>query len=315
MNKLRFALQSLSIVILLLVAASAAQAQATRTWVSGVGDDANPCSRTAPCKTFAGAISKTAAGGEISVLDPGGYGAVTITKSITIDGGTGAGWGSILASGTNGVIVNDSLTATPNTIVVRLRNLSINGSGTTLGTNGIRFLSGKALHVENVTIFNFSTTGIDFRPAAAASDLYVTDTSVRNCGGTTGAGIFLQSTAGISGATLTRVQLERNAFGIDARDNMRASVTSSVISGQTVTGVRTTTAGGAVQINLVNSMVSHNSTAGVDAGASTTVRLLGSHIINNSTGLQGAGTIVSSGDNVVTGNGTNGAPNSVIGKV
>ena len=64
--------------------ASSAHAQATRTWVSGVGDDANPCSRTAPCKTFAGAISKTAAHGEISVLDPGPYGAVTITKSITL---------------------------------------------------------------------------------------------------------------------------------------------------------------------------------------------------------------------------------------
>ncbi|MCU0340213.1 MAG: hypothetical protein MUE30_10020, partial [Spirosomaceae bacterium] len=73
-------------------------------WVSGVGDDANPCSRTAPCKTFAGAISKTAAGGEISVLDPGGFGAVTITKSITLNGdGTLAG---ILASGTNGIVIN-----------------------------------------------------------------------------------------------------------------------------------------------------------------------------------------------------------------
>ena len=68
--------------------AAPASAQATRTWISGVGDDANPCSRTAPCKTFAGAISKTAEGGEINALDPGGYGAVTITKSITIDGGS-----------------------------------------------------------------------------------------------------------------------------------------------------------------------------------------------------------------------------------
>src|SRR5437763_12114413 len=80
--------------------------QATRTWVSGVGDDANPGSRTAPCKTFAGAISKTDVGGEISVIDPGGFGAVTITKSVTTDGGTGSGWASILASGTNGVIIN-----------------------------------------------------------------------------------------------------------------------------------------------------------------------------------------------------------------
>src|SRR5204863_5926892 len=95
-------------------AAAPAHAQATRTWVSGVGDDVNPCSRTAPCKTFAGAISKTAAGGEINCLDPGGFGTVTITKSMTIDC-TGT-FGSILAAGTNGVNVNDLATATPNPI-------------------------------------------------------------------------------------------------------------------------------------------------------------------------------------------------------
>src|SRR6202008_3870633 len=84
--------------------ATPASAQATRTWISGVGDDVNPCSRTAPCKTFAGAISKTAPGGEIDVLDPGGFGAVTITKSITLDGGGGI-VGSILFSGVNGVLI------------------------------------------------------------------------------------------------------------------------------------------------------------------------------------------------------------------
>src|ERR671938_462835 len=86
-----------------LLAATAANAQATRTWVSGVGDDVNPCSRTAPCKTFAGAISKTAIAGEIDALDDGGYGAVTITKSITIDGG--GHLASVLASGTTGINV------------------------------------------------------------------------------------------------------------------------------------------------------------------------------------------------------------------
>ena len=108
-------------ILLILLCSSAAQAQATRTWVSGVGDDANPCSRTAPCKTFAGAISKTAAGGEIDALDPAGYGAVTITKGITIDGGGGQ-VASVLVSGTNGIVVQ----AGP-TDVVTLRNLRING--------------------------------------------------------------------------------------------------------------------------------------------------------------------------------------------
>src|SRR5580765_6457297 len=104
--------------------AAPASAQATRTWVSGVGDDVNPCSRTAPCKTFAGAISKTAAGGIINCIDPGGFGAVTINKSITIDcSNTMAG---VLASGTNGINVNTGLT----TDIVRLVGLDIEGVGT-----------------------------------------------------------------------------------------------------------------------------------------------------------------------------------------
>src|SRR5256714_4971791 len=124
--KLHSCFKHLLAVCLLVASASLLQAQATRTWVSGVGDDLNPCSRTAPCKTFAGAIAKTAEGGEIDALDPGGYGAVTITKSITIDGGTGSGWASILASGINGVIVN--VTTNPTTAVVILRNITINGT-------------------------------------------------------------------------------------------------------------------------------------------------------------------------------------------
>src|SRR5438067_8469076 len=127
---------------------SMAFAQATRTWVSGVGDDANPCSRTAPCKTFAGAISKTAIGGEIDALDDGGVGAVTITKSISIDGG--GHLAGILGAGTNGVNVNDSATGTPGTIIVVLRNLSLNGAGT--GLIGVNFTSGAGLVLENVQI-------------------------------------------------------------------------------------------------------------------------------------------------------------------
>ena len=128
-------------------------AQATGTWVSGVGDDANPCSRTAPCKTFAGAISKTAACGEISVLDPGGFGAVTITKSITINGtGTLAGILSALASAA--VIVN----AGPNDTII-LRDISMNGACS--GVNGIRFLAGRALIVDHCWIYGMTTNGID----------------------------------------------------------------------------------------------------------------------------------------------------------
>src|SRR4051794_7568695 len=141
-----------------LVLTGALQAQATRTWVSGVGDDANPCSRTAPCKTFAGAISKTAIGGEINALDPGGYGAVTITKAITLDGGGGQ-VASILTSGaSNGIVINAPVTAN-----VVIRNLSINGiNGSGSGApNGIRFVAGKSLRIENCNINGFTNRGID----------------------------------------------------------------------------------------------------------------------------------------------------------
>src|SRR5690349_3051044 len=114
-------------ILIAMLQIGAAQAQATRTWVSGVGDDANPCSRTAPCKTFAGAISKTAAQGEINVLDPGGFGAVTITKSISIISTFEAG---VLVSGTNGIVVN----AGPKDRVL-LDGLDIEGLGT--GLNGV----------------------------------------------------------------------------------------------------------------------------------------------------------------------------------
>jgi hypothetical protein len=106
-----------------------AGAQATRTCVSGLGDDANPCSRTAPCKTFPGAISKTAANGEINCIDSGGFGAVTITKSITIN--CESVIGGVLASGTNGVIVNGA------GIVVVLRGLDIDGTVTGLNASAL----------------------------------------------------------------------------------------------------------------------------------------------------------------------------------
>src|SRR6478672_6730446 len=146
-------MRTMRILLVVLLGATFAGAQASRTWVSGVGDDANPCSRTAPCKTFAGAISKTAAGGEIDALDPAGYGAVTITKGMTIDGGGGQ-VASVLVSGTNGIVVQ----AGPSDVVI-LRNLRINGIGT--GINGIRFLSGKDLNVESCYIFGFTTNGLD----------------------------------------------------------------------------------------------------------------------------------------------------------
>ena len=166
--------------LVFLTGASSASAQATRTWVSAVGDDVNPCSRTAPCRTWAGAMSKTFTGGEIDALDPGGYGAVTITKSITLDGG--GVHASSLVPGLTGVAVNIPAgnANDPNRRVV-LRSLSINGAGangtvgTSMGVNGIRIDSARAVHVENVRIANFVQNGIDFTPVAANDTSLVLD--------------------------------------------------------------------------------------------------------------------------------------------
>jgi hypothetical protein len=164
----------------LMFLSTVASAQATRTWVSGVGSDANPCSRTAPCQTWAGAFSKTAAGGEINALDSGGFGALTITKSITIDGsGVHA---STLFSGTNGMTVNDALQPAPNTAEVTLRNLSFNGAGSPLGVDGVRFLSGKRLSIENCYIQGGSGDGIEVATPAGDFSLSVHNTTIENFG-------------------------------------------------------------------------------------------------------------------------------------
>ena len=165
-------LQFVLCISLSLFSAIIADAQATRTWVSGVGDDVNPCSRTAPCKTFAGAISKTATNGEINCLDPAGYGAVTITKSITID--CRDTQGSILSAGTNGVIVN--VTSNANTKkAVKLRGISINGAGT--GINGIRLLAAKTLNVEDVVIDGTTLHGISVE---GSSQVAVNNSTIRS---------------------------------------------------------------------------------------------------------------------------------------
>jgi hypothetical protein len=228
---------------------SAAHAQAPRTWVSGVGDDANPCSRTAPCKTFAGAISKTAAGGEIDALDPGGFGAVTITKAITIDGGGGQ-VASILVSGTNGVVV-----AAGPTDVVILRNLRIDGiEGTgSGGIDGIHFQSGAALHVENCNIFGFAANGINVVTSAANVSLFVNNTFLTNDGN----GIQVAPSAGNVRSIFVQVRAQDNS-GFGFLLNTGAGLTGTVIddSSAVINGTGIGVSGG--RLYLGNSVIVRN---------------------------------------------------------
>ncbi|HKG15700.1 MAG TPA: hypothetical protein VKB12_20435 [Pyrinomonadaceae bacterium] len=306
MRTLSTSVKALTCALFILALSSLAHAQ-TRTWVSGVGDDLNPCSRTAPCKTFAGAISKTSANGEIDCLDPGGFGTVTITKSITIDGTNGAGFGSILASGTNGVNVNDSATATPNTIFVTLRNLSINGANT--GFDGVRFVSGKALHVENCVIFGFrgngaNSDGIDVALTALATGNQ--NLKVKNCQITnnTGNGIRASNTA-VGGNVLVTVDgshLDSNTNGISTATASIVQVANSYFTFNTTSGL--SVGAGTTAVDVDTSYFGSN-TNGITSAASTT-RIGGCRISGNGVGINFTGGAVQSfGDNKVKGNFTN----------
>src|SRR2546421_12941554 len=178
MNKFRFTINVMAIAIFTFAFASMAQAQATRTWVSGVGADANPCSRTAPCKTFAGAISKTAKDGEISVLDPGGFRTVTITKSITLNGTHGSGFGSILSALTAQAILINITDAADVRKTVRIVALNINGASS--GTDGIRILAATRVSIEDTILDGFTNRGINDIRTGAGNQLFVTDSTIRN---------------------------------------------------------------------------------------------------------------------------------------
>jgi hypothetical protein len=269
-------------------------AQATRTWVSGVGDDANPCSRTAPCKTFASAISKTAAGGEIDALDPSGFGAVTVTKAITLDGGGGQ-VASILVAGTNGVTVNAGAN---DTVVVR--NLSFNGLiGTvTPGLNGVRVLAAGQLIVDHVAFLGFSQNGIEVALAGNASAGLVVRNSTFLQGAT---GVKL--TSGVISASLENVSISGTATGIDVVTGS-ADVKNAVLAKNTTFGVLAE--GGT--IDITDSLFTGNGTA-VQSQTGSTIRISNSDLYNNLAGFGcGAGTLASTGNNRKGGNTGSGGP-------
>jgi len=287
---------------LFLVGHGNAWAQATRTWVSGVGDDANPCSRTAPCKTFAGAISKTAAGGVIDVLDPGGFGAVTITKAITLENvGEVAG---VLVSGTNGIVVN----AAPADVVI-LRGLSIEGLGT--GLQGVNFLAGGKLVVEKCTIQKFSQNGINFAPSNDAK-LVVSDSTIND---NAGSGILVaggaSTTASAVTAAITGSVLSGNAFGLQVTKGV-ASIKHSTVNGSSSVGIKAFGTSNSARINVDDDLVTDNPGTGVNAqGSQAAVVIARSTVSNNTQGISASlsGSTTSFGNNRIFGNtGSDGSP-------
>jgi hypothetical protein len=289
----------------LIFGAATLHAQTSRTWVSGVGDDVNPCSRTAPCKTFAGAISKTAEGGEIDPLDPAGYGSLTIAKAITVDGGTGSGWGHVLASSVSGFTVNVTGGTHVADAVVILRNLTVNGikqSPSAAGIHGINYVKAAQLIVENCVFENTSTTGINMNMATSGA-LRVNDCFFDN----TTTGILVTTTSGFATAQIDNCRFNALTTGLNTTSNAFVTARNCFFAATSGAngGVRANTG---CQVNVSNSMFASNTTGANAAGG--TLRLSNNDFFNNTTGI--AGTAESANNNRFRGNGTDGATSNVI---
>jgi hypothetical protein len=272
--------------------ASMAQAQASRTWVSGVGDDVNPCSRTAPCKTWAGAFSKTAAGGEIDALDSAGYGVLTINKAITIDGGPGNN-----ASIATGASIGFNVVAAA-TDRVLLRNVTINGMGS--GTTGIKITSAKSVTIENVSITGMVSgvaRGIDAQCNSACRVLVIRS-RVDHSGGI---GMVFQGTvAGAVTAEVVDSSSSNNAsHGIFAANGANVTLTNVVSSENAIDGL--VVDNNNTRVSVLDSTFVNNTAAGVQAGTAAavtaTVGLSRTIISGNTPGVQFSGGIVQTHQN------------------
>jgi hypothetical protein len=280
----------------------------TRSWVSGTGNDGNACTRTSPCKTFAGAISKTAAGGEINCLDSAEFGPVTITKPITIS--CEAGTAGVIQSANAAIDIEIQ-----STDVVYLRGLDLTGNGTAAAGIGIGS-GGGIVHVEHCLIRRF--TGGIYVIATAPVGLFVSDSTIRDNGsGNTGAGILIQpgGTAGVN-AVLSRVHVENNSLGIKVDSTVgtrtvNLTVADSIAAGNTNSDIAafTTPGKGTANVMINRTSLSASNVGLRSDGPTTTVRIGSSAIFGNVTGVVGAngGVLLSYGNNQFNGNTTDGS--------
>lgn len=300
MRKSMIGFKASVVVIITLAIPLLVRAEANRTWVSGVGDDVNVCSRFAPCKTFAGALAKTNLGGEINCVTSGGFGGVTINKSITIDG-TGCSAG-ILAVGTHGILINITAQGDASK-TVRLRGLSINGMGT--GTNGIRVVAARRVFIEDIVIDGFGDHGIQVETPVA--NVFVKDTTIRNVAKS---GINVQPSGNSPATTLwiDRASLLSSFTGLFVGKGARATIRDSdiILHKSGVVAEKG-------ELSIVNCLLTEN-TAAINARKGSTIRLSYVTVINNDSGLVATddGKIISFKNNVVHGNVEDGAPTSTI---
>ena len=278
---------------------TAAQAQATRTWVSGLGDDANPCSRTAPCKTFPGAYSKTAVGGEIDVVDPGGFGTITIGHSITIDGGGGL-MASILNSGTTGVVINGGSSDD-----IILRNITIEGVSdyAVPGLTGVIFNSGRSLSIEHCVIENQTQYGV-FMNTTTSTRMNIANSEFNHIGLV---GIYGSSSGSNNAVNVTNTSVVGAGTGVQAHNNTSIQFSYGMIGNSTGDGVFTDGTSNS-NVTVESSTITANNN-GVHA-TNGTIRIGHNSISFNNLGMSSLapGKVLSWMDNRVSGNTGNGVP-------
>lgn len=304
---------------------ASASAQGTRTWVSGVGNDVNPCSRTAPCKTFAGAISQTAAGGIIMALDDGSFGTLTITKPITVDGGHHSA-GMLASGGINGVNINiDPATQPANFVAnghVVLKNLSIEGNaaipstgGFTPGLNGVRITNAKSVKIINSDIGFFSRAGVAVEPSAGTALVKVGVINSRIYNNVNGVVVAPQGTTSAARVSVRNNSFDDNGCGLTAT---RFGVDAAVLPTNCMTGASEDGVAGVSVINAFDNDIADSAFRGVfSRGSSSTIRLgrntVTGTIARPALSTLDAGNLLSYGNNLVTGNpGGDGAPTGPI---
>lgn len=292
--------------MLILAWTAVAQALPLQTYVSSTGNDANDCTQSTPCRTFSGAVPKTAVKGVITALDSSDYGFLTIDKALTIQAAPGVS--AIIEGGRNTDAVTVNATATS---VVALRNLQII-SRSLAATKGIAINTVGTLHVENCLIAGFGDAGI-FGPnvcnESGCAQLYVTDTILRD----NIAGMKIGSVK----AAIEHCRIEHNHTGVLVQAQGDAIIRDSVLVGNSDVGLKAETFGSA---KLENCVVKDSATGILGDSINVNGQIYSSSIyvsttmvITNGTGLNNnGGQLISFGNNRIAANGTNGVFTSTI---
>jgi hypothetical protein len=299
----------------LILIPNSVQAQ-SRVFVAAQGSDGNPCTFASPCRTFQHAHNVVAANGEIDVLDPAGYGALTITHAISIQG---HGFSGISAPSGNAITINAGASD-----VINLRGLLFDGVGS--GSTGIEFNTGASVNIQNSIIRNFATFGIRFQPTAAGgivsptgtSRLSLSQTLVSDLGTTATAVAIVPVASGSAIAVVENVRLDNGGIGLLADGHLTTgilavTVLDSVISNYANSGIRATTFLGTTVTMVRNCTVTNSNLAVVTFGTAF-MRLMKSTITWNGTGIEAfdSSSIVSTGDNLIVGNNGDGLPTSAV---